>query len=191
LIRAYPVFLVGVRAKKLYPAIKHGASSATGLLPGQVPVAFEKLHRDLISDLCPNGPLEEDTVADIARCIWRKQNLASFRIAKAGRRRHLAMTSEMIPSPTALVLDPYGLMGDSTKLQAARETLEARAREELGENYKFVEMARRRFHARPQSIPVSWAIRHITEVEDACLPKGRTCAVSGEVKQSPSRLWVT
>src|SRR6516225_4246140 len=96
-IRAYREFVVGVRVKKLYPALKHGGYSATGLLPGEDPAAFEKLLRDLISDLCPDGPLQEDTVCDIARIVWRKQNRETFRIAKAARARASAIRSEMIP----------------------------------------------------------------------------------------------
>ena len=67
------------RVHKIHPALKHGAYSATGLLPGESRAAFEKLHRDLIGDLSPNGVLEEDTVASIAGLVWRKQNLATIR----------------------------------------------------------------------------------------------------------------
>jgi hypothetical protein len=66
------VCVVGGRVKKLYPALKHGGYSATGLLPGEDPVAFEKLHQDLRLEYCPDGPLQEDTVRDIARWTWRK-----------------------------------------------------------------------------------------------------------------------
>ena len=145
-IRAYREFAVGVRVKKLYPALKHGGYSATGLLPGEDPVAFEKLHRDLISELCPDGPLQEDTVFDIARLTWRKQNLETFRVAEAARERASAIRSEMIPSTTP-PLD-FPLLGvssdwsppDPADVEAATEAAEARARKELGENYKFVEM---------------------------------------------------
>jgi hypothetical protein len=145
-IRAYREFVVGVRVKKLYPALKHGGYSATGLLPGEDPAAFEKLHRDLISELCPDGPLQEDTVFDIARLMWRKQNLETFRIAEAARKRHSAIRSEMIPS-TAPPLLGFPILGssdwtrpDPADVEAATEAAEAQARKELGENYKFVEM---------------------------------------------------
>jgi hypothetical protein len=91
---------MGVRIKKLYPALKHGGYSATGLLPGEDPAAFEKLHRDLISEHCPDGPLQEDTVFDIARLMWRKKNLETFRVAEAARERASAIRSKMIPSTT-------------------------------------------------------------------------------------------
>jgi hypothetical protein len=48
------------------------------LLPGEDPAAFKKLHQKLIDELKPVGALEEDIVADIARLIWRKQNLATL-----------------------------------------------------------------------------------------------------------------
>jgi hypothetical protein len=34
---------------------------------------FEKLYKELISDLAPEGPPEHDIVATIARFLWRKQ----------------------------------------------------------------------------------------------------------------------
>jgi hypothetical protein len=139
---------VGVRVKKLYPALKHGGYSATGLLPGEDPAASEKLHRDLISEHCPDGPLQEDTVFDIARLMWRKQNLETFRVAEAARNRASAIRSKMIPSTTPPFDFDFPLSGisrdwsppDSADVKAATEAAEAQARKELGENYKFVEM---------------------------------------------------
>ena len=58
---------------KFPPALKHGAYSGTTLLPGEDPAAFEKLHADLVTELTPVGPLEEDIVVTIARLAWRKQ----------------------------------------------------------------------------------------------------------------------
>jgi len=145
-IRAYREFVVGVRVKKLYPALKHGGYSATGLLPGEDRAAFQKLHRDLASELCPDGRLQEDTVFDIARVMWRKQNRETFRVAEAARERASAIRSEMIPS-TSPPLD-IPLLGvssdwsppDPADVEAATQAAEAQARKELGENYKFVEM---------------------------------------------------
>jgi hypothetical protein len=89
---------MGVRVKKHHPALKHAGYSAIGLLPGEDPVAFAKLHQGLRAEHCPDGPLEEDTVRDIARYMWRKRNLAIFRIAEAARERNATIRSEMIPS---------------------------------------------------------------------------------------------
>ena len=145
-IRAYWEFVVGVRVKKLYPALKHGGYSATGLLPGEDPAAFEKLHRDLILELCPNGPLQEATVRDIARLMWRKQNRETFRVAEVARELASAIRSEMIPSTTPPLDFPLFAVSsdwsppDPADVEAATEAAEAQARKDLGENYKFVEM---------------------------------------------------
>jgi len=68
--------------KKRHPALKHGGYSSTAVLPGENPAEFEELHQALIAELAPTGALEEDIVADIARLVWRKQNLATFRRAE-------------------------------------------------------------------------------------------------------------
>ena len=60
-------------------ALKHGAYSQTTVVGSEDPKQFEKLHRDLIVAYAPVGPLEKQIVADIARYMWRKQNLASNR----------------------------------------------------------------------------------------------------------------
>jgi hypothetical protein len=135
---------MSVRVKKPHPALKHGGYSATGLLPGEDRAAFEKLHRDLQAELRPDGPFEEDIVADIARWMWRKKNLNTFRIAEAARKYHSAIQSEMIPTPPNPLEYEY-LRDDwappaAAELEAATEAAEARAREELGQSYKFVEM---------------------------------------------------
>jgi hypothetical protein len=135
---------MSVGVKRRHPALKHGGYSATGLLPGEDRAAFEKLHQDLQAELCPQGPFEEDTVADIARWMWRKKNLNTFRIAEAARKHHSAIQSEMIPSTMPPNLLEY-LRDDwapptAAELEAATEAAEARAREELGQSYKFVEM---------------------------------------------------
>jgi hypothetical protein len=74
-----------VRIKKIHPALKHAGYAATAVLPGEDPAAFEKLHQDLIAELRPDGPLENDTVATIAHLTWRKQNLGTIRIAERAR----------------------------------------------------------------------------------------------------------
>ena len=68
------------RIKKNAPALKHGSYSATALLPGEDPAALKKLHDALIAEFSPVGALEEDIVASIARLVWRKRHLATFRV---------------------------------------------------------------------------------------------------------------
>ena len=70
---------------KNHPALKHGGYSTTTILPTESIAEFEKLHKDLISELVPNGALADDIVATITRMVWRKRNLPTFRIAEVAR----------------------------------------------------------------------------------------------------------
>ena len=71
--------------RRIPSALKHGGYSATALLPGEDHAAFEKLHRDLVKELTPKGPLEEDIVATVARLMWRKKNLDSYERTQTAR----------------------------------------------------------------------------------------------------------
>jgi hypothetical protein len=70
------------QAKRPPPALKHGAYSEAVLLPGEDPAEFEKLHSGLIAQFAPQGRMEEETVASLARLMWRRQNLARFEISQ-------------------------------------------------------------------------------------------------------------
>src|SRR5215813_7264583 len=85
------------RLNKVHTALKHAGYSATTLLLGEDPAAFEKLHRALIHEFAPVGTLEEEIVADMARLTWRKQNLATFRIAQLAQKRHHEINAEKAP----------------------------------------------------------------------------------------------
>src|SRR5262245_43309692 len=87
-----------IQLNKLHPALKHAGYSATTLLPGEDLAAFEKLHRALIHEFAPVGTLEEEIVADMARLTWRKQNLATFRIAQLAQKRHHEINAEKVPT---------------------------------------------------------------------------------------------
>jgi hypothetical protein len=84
------------KLKKRHPALKHGAYSSIAVLPGENPVEFEELYQALVAELAPTGALEEDIVANIARLVWRKQNLATFNLAKGLRKAWHKLTSEII-----------------------------------------------------------------------------------------------
>src|SRR6266480_8161871 len=108
---------MSARVKKLHPALKHAGYSTTALLPGEDPAAFKKLHQDLIAELAPNGALEEDIVATIARVVWRKQNLETFRIAERARNRWAAIYSEKVPS--SFLFEDLPLLGNPIKIDPA------------------------------------------------------------------------
>jgi hypothetical protein len=117
------------KANRIPPAFKHGAYAATTVLPGEDPKAFERLHRDLIAELTPNGALEDDIVATIARLVWRKQNLATLRIVEVVKaeiekaedlaRRELGYTTEYVEIDVAATLESF------TKELAIEEQLNA------------------------------------------------------------------
>ena len=76
---------MSVQVKKLHAALKHGAFSATAILPGEDPIAFKELHQKLMAELAPVGALEDHFVWTIARLVWRKEHLATFRIEEMSR----------------------------------------------------------------------------------------------------------
>jgi hypothetical protein len=78
-------------SKRSPPALKHGAFSRRYLLPGESIEEFEKLHAQLLDELRPDGALEHDIVATIARLLWRKEHLHILDLAQeaASRRDEL------------------------------------------------------------------------------------------------------
>jgi hypothetical protein len=134
--------------RKLHPALKHGGHSAMALLPGESRADFEKLHRDLISEFAPAGALEDEIVADMAGFVWRKQNLASFQIAKGATRYYEHVRREKLPVPTSKPMPGFAtvetILGmkypDPEKVKAAEEAAVEQARKDLGWMYEFVEI---------------------------------------------------
>jgi hypothetical protein len=63
------------REKHISPAFKHGAYSATALLPTESKAAFRKFHRQVRADLNPTGALQDEIVMTIGNLFWRKKNL--------------------------------------------------------------------------------------------------------------------
>jgi hypothetical protein len=127
------------RLNKVHPALKHAGYSATTLLPGEDPAAFEKLHRALIHEFAPLGTLEEEIVADMARLTWRKQNLATFRIAQLAQKRHDEINAEKVPTLDFCADDEdYLALREARRegYQAAKE----QAQQELGDTYELIDI---------------------------------------------------
>ena len=127
---------MAVRFKKIHPALKHAAYSATTLLPGEDRAAFEKLHRDVIAEYTPDGAHEEDIVADIARLIWRKRNLATFRIAELAGARREKIHDETVPRLKFRIPDDV----DPDEKEEARRAADEQARQELGEIHQLIDI---------------------------------------------------
>ena len=117
---------------KIHPALKHGGYAATAILPGENRADFEKLHQSLIAELAPVGALEDDIVATVARFVWRKQNLATFRIAELARDRYWAKLPKVLPREEK----------DPANHEAAIRAAKDEARKELGDIYELVEIGK-------------------------------------------------
>jgi hypothetical protein len=120
---------------KSRPALKHGGYSNTTLLPGEDKAAFDKLHTDLIAEFGPSGPLEEDIVHTMARIVWRKQNLITYRLVEQTNKRYSQIRERYCPDPWRAVL---GVQRDPEQIEQARPDLEKQARKELGDDWKYL-----------------------------------------------------
>jgi hypothetical protein len=112
--------------KKRHPALKHGGYFSTAVLPGENSAEFEKLHQALIAELAPTGALEENIVADIARLVWRKQNLATFRYAEDVRAVWFGGREEIFyekhPDAPATPDSPLSMLSDSERAKVYEGT---------------------------------------------------------------------
>jgi hypothetical protein len=124
--------------KNRHPALKHGAYSATSILPGESAAEFQKLHQELISEFAPNGVLEDEIVAAMAHYLWRKKNLPTFRTAEFAQRRMTQIRDAMVPGMDMPKSDE-SVEFDRTFTEKWRAA-ETQARNELGEQYALVEM---------------------------------------------------
>ena len=129
---------MSVQIKKRRPALKHAGYSATSILPGESEAEFGKLHRELISELVPNGVLEDETVAAIAHLVWRKRNLVTFRIAEIAQQRLNQLRGAMVPGIDVPKSDE-SIEFERTFIEKC-QVAEKQAHRELGELYALVEM---------------------------------------------------
>jgi len=132
---------MGNRNNRIHPALKHAGYSAISVLPGENKAEFDKLHQDLIAELVPTGPLESDIVATMARLLWRKQNLKTFRISALARGRRDQIRYETIPRD--VVEYDYPMLGsvkkvDPAEREAATRVAEAQIRAELGDTLELM-----------------------------------------------------
>jgi len=114
-------------------ALKHGAYSTIGLLPGESRALFTKLRKIVVDELTPNGPVELDIVLTIARLLWRKQNLASFETEKLLNFRYRQILEEEKKS-RGYSHSPMFVKGENhAVLEEAFRAAEKQARSELGD----------------------------------------------------------
>ncbi len=134
---------------KLPNALKHGAYSAlTAVLPGEDPAEFKKLHEKLVAEYNADDPLEQDVVTNIARLIWRKQNLATYRLAAAASARVDQINSRLIPrqltKSTIQLLsfeEPVGEPPTPEEIRSGEAVAKEQIQKELGEFAKLAEIS--------------------------------------------------
>jgi len=127
--------------KKFRAALKHGAFSATTILPGEDPTAFKKMHEDIIAELAPDGILEDDIVWMIAHLVWRKKNLATPRIAELALEHQSRIQLEKFPPRLDELHELLEMKNPSTeRREIAMEAAEDQARKDLGASYELVEI---------------------------------------------------
>src|SRR5690242_15662263 len=68
-------------------ALKHGAFAREVVLPGESRQEFEELHRSLLEEHAGDGPLEEDTILSIAKCMWARRRLERWMRAEVNGMR--------------------------------------------------------------------------------------------------------
>jgi hypothetical protein len=131
---------MGKSNRSIPPALKHGAYSGTSLLPGEDPDQFRKLQSRLIGEIAPDGPFEEDIVADMAHLLWRKQNLCSYRFAALARDRIESIHKELVPEPDFGFYSGKMDKRDPEKVKVAEKTADENARRELGPAYDLAKL---------------------------------------------------
>ena len=129
------------RPIQLPAALKHGVYSNMTLLPSEDPAAFDELHNSLIAEYVPTGRHEQHLVEELARLIWRKQNLLTYELVKRAKSKHSSIYDEanaasspryivddIHPSFTRKLAEPR----DPEEIRALYKAAHARARKELG-----------------------------------------------------------
>jgi|SRR5579862_3430895 len=124
------------RRSKSPNALKHGAYCESVLLPGESAANFEELRRDLIDELKPDGPLEQDIVQTIARLIWRKQNMLTYRRAQMAHKQISAIYSKYFSLPFPTLGERKEISADE---RAAYEQEVKMVRKELGEASELID----------------------------------------------------
>jgi len=125
------------RVKRNHPALKHGAYSATIVLPGESQADFEKLHRDLITEHAPSGVHEAHIVMKLACLIWRQQNLMTLHIAERARNRRSEIINATVDTECFPSLS-FGEPPDPVKQAAQMRAAEEQAQKEFGDAYELI-----------------------------------------------------
>jgi hypothetical protein len=118
--------------RKIHPALRHGLYSALTVLPGEDYAAFQKLCQHLVEEYAPSGASEVGLVHNIARLVWRKKNLATYRLAHLARRHCDDVVEDRLRRLSGRSPLPKDVEARARREAQAREEAEQEVREELG-----------------------------------------------------------
>ena len=127
---------MSVHAKKFRAALKHGAFSATAILPGEDPDAFKELHQNIVAELALVGALEDDIGWTIARLVWRKEHLGTLRIGELALEHESRIHAQKSRLAELFEMEKYSAEGREVIMEAAED----QARKDLGAKYELVEI---------------------------------------------------
>ena len=132
-----------MKRRRTSSVLKHGAYGM-GLLQGEDPAAFEKLHKELVADYSPIGVLEEEAIWTMARIVWRRRHMDTFGAAQRAWERYDRIESRQRSEMAKELMQSYTVSSElpPEAQKELRENVEKEAREELGDDYKFIEAGR-------------------------------------------------
>ena len=129
------------RTNRMPPALRHGVYSGMALLPVEDRAAYEKFHRDIMTEYKPVGRSEEDIVTNMADLMWRRQNLLTYRIAEYARKKHSSIYDILSPPFEGMPMMGYEPETRSPEeLRALRKHADEQAKTELGPALELVEI---------------------------------------------------
>jgi hypothetical protein len=117
---------------KIHPALRHGLYSALTVLPGEDSAAFRALYQQLVEEYLPSGASEVELVRNIARLMWRKKHLATYRLAHLARRHCNEVVEDRLRRYGRSPL-PKDVEARVRRETQAREEAEQEVRSELGQ----------------------------------------------------------
>src|SRR5215470_18479308 len=78
-----------------FNAIRHGAYSNLGFLPGEDPEEFLQFVSEVYEEYEPSGPTEEADVNELAKLLWRRERLGVYERAKAATKNRTPWSKDV------------------------------------------------------------------------------------------------
>jgi hypothetical protein len=117
-------------------ALRFGAYTSLGWLPGENREEFDTYITNIMLELSPHGPCEEEIVYAIACLMWRKGNIVTLRKAELAK-KHL---SDVVASKAAEATSASNSPTEQPDAKAIVRSAEKSVRKELGDLYDLIEV---------------------------------------------------